>query len=67
MCTIQRNKIFFRYVKYCMKLVHMLLAANIKPILVFDGRHLPAKAETESKRREYVYLKNFKSIMNKIM
>lgn len=40
------------YVKYCMKLVHMLLAANIKPILVFDGRHLPAKAETESKRRE---------------
>ncbi|XP_051156541.1 exonuclease 1 [Leptopilina boulardi] len=40
------------YVKYCMKLVHMLIAANVKPILVFDGRHLPAKADTESKRRE---------------
>ena len=35
-----------------MKLVHMLLAANVKPILVFDGRHLPAKAETEIRRRE---------------
>ncbi|XP_052750064.1 exonuclease 1 isoform X2 [Galleria mellonella] len=30
----------------------MLLSKNIKPILVFDGRHLPAKAMTESKRRE---------------
>ncbi|KAF7989790.1 hypothetical protein HCN44_008464 [Aphidius gifuensis] len=40
------------YVRYCMKLVHMLLANRIKPILVFDGRHLPAKAETEVKRRE---------------
>ncbi|XP_033215439.1 exonuclease 1 [Belonocnema kinseyi] len=40
------------YVKYCMKLVHMLIAAKIKPILVFDGRHLPAKADTEVKRRE---------------
>ncbi|KAJ8665103.1 hypothetical protein QAD02_006765 [Eretmocerus hayati] len=40
------------YVKYCMKLVNMLLGHNIKPILVFDGRHLPAKAETEVKRRE---------------
>ncbi|XP_001603157.2 exonuclease 1 [Nasonia vitripennis] len=40
------------YVKYCMKFVNMLLGHNIKPILVFDGRHLPAKAETEVKRRE---------------
>ncbi|CAG2066712.1 unnamed protein product, partial [Timema podura] len=30
----------------------MLLSFNIKPILVFDGRHLPAKASTEKKRRE---------------
>jgi 5'-3' exonuclease len=30
----------------------MLLAKNIKPILVFDGQQLPAKAETESKRRK---------------
>ncbi|XP_046985139.1 exonuclease 1 isoform X1 [Schistocerca americana] len=40
------------YVTYCMKLVNMLLSHNIKPILVFDGRHLPAKARTELKRRE---------------
>ncbi|CAB3260287.1 unnamed protein product [Arctia plantaginis] len=40
------------YIKYCMKYVTMLLSKNIKPILVFDGRHLPAKAMTESKRRE---------------
>ncbi|XP_034248442.1 exonuclease 1 isoform X2 [Thrips palmi] len=40
------------YVQYCMKYVNMLLAHDIKPILVFDGRHLPAKAHTEKKRRE---------------
>ncbi|XP_076669656.1 exonuclease tos [Andrena cerasifolii] len=40
------------YVHYCMKFIHMLLNYKIKPILVFDGRHLPAKAQTESKRRE---------------
>uniref|UniRef100_A0A1B6EBA7 Exonuclease 1 n=1 Tax=Clastoptera arizonana TaxID=38151 RepID=A0A1B6EBA7_9HEMI len=40
------------YVHYCMKYLNTLLAHNIKPILVFDGRHLPAKAETEKKRRE---------------
>nr|CAD7408895.1 unnamed protein product [Timema poppensis] len=40
------------YVYYCMKYVNMLLSFNIKPILVFDGRHLPAKASTEKKRRE---------------
>ncbi|XP_026279391.1 exonuclease 1 [Frankliniella occidentalis] len=39
------------YVQYCMKYVNMLLANEIKPILVFDGRHLPAKAQTEKKRR----------------
>ncbi|XP_012254605.2 exonuclease 1 isoform X2 [Athalia rosae] len=40
------------YVTYCLKFVNMLLANNIKPILVFDGCHLPAKKDTESKRRE---------------
>lgn len=44
----------FRYVRYCIKFVDMLLANRIKPILVFDGCYLPAKAETEVKRREYV-------------
>ncbi|KAK0168682.1 hypothetical protein PV327_002458 [Microctonus hyperodae] len=40
------------YVRYCIKFVDMLLANRIKPILVFDGCYLPAKAETEIKRRE---------------
>ncbi|KPJ12353.1 Exonuclease 1 [Papilio machaon] len=40
------------YVKYCLKYVTMLISKNIKPIMVFDGRHLPAKAMTELKRRE---------------
>ncbi|CAK9800609.1 Exonuclease 1 [Anthophora plagiata] len=40
------------YVHYCMKFIHMLLSYKIKPILVFDGKHLPAKAQTEAKRRE---------------
>ncbi|CAB0020367.1 unnamed protein product [Nesidiocoris tenuis] len=40
------------YVNYCVKYIDMLLSHNVKPILVFDGRHLPAKAETEKFRRE---------------
>lgn len=40
------------HVNYCMKYINMLLSHKIKPILVFDGRHLPAKAQTEAKRRE---------------
>ncbi|XP_077291211.1 exonuclease tos [Arctopsyche grandis] len=41
-----------QHIRYCMKYVYMLLSHNIKPILVFDGRHLPAKLLTEEKRRE---------------
>ncbi|XP_043503386.1 exonuclease 1 [Polistes fuscatus] len=40
------------YIIYCMKFIRMLLKHNIKPILVFDGRHLPAKAETEAQRHK---------------
>ena len=40
------------YVIYVMKYVDLLLYHNIKPILVFDGRNLPSKAETEKKRRD---------------
>uniref|UniRef100_A0A8D8TN02 Exonuclease 1 n=1 Tax=Cacopsylla melanoneura TaxID=428564 RepID=A0A8D8TN02_9HEMI len=40
------------YVKYCMKYVNMLLAFNIKIVMVFDGRHLPAKEATEEDRRK---------------
>lgn len=44
----------YRYVLYCMKYIDMLLKYKIKPILVFDGRRLPAKEHTEIKRRQYV-------------
>lgn len=49
---IEKKPFSFRHINYCIKFVDMLLSHNIKPILVFDGRHLPAKADTEAKRRE---------------
>uniref|UniRef100_A0A1A9W9Z0 Exonuclease 1 n=1 Tax=Glossina brevipalpis TaxID=37001 RepID=A0A1A9W9Z0_9MUSC len=39
------------YLQYCLKYVDLLLGFDIKIVMVFDGRHLPAKAETEKKRR----------------
>jgi len=39
------------YVKYVMKYVSLMIYHDIKPILVFDGRNLPSKLETEKKRR----------------
>ncbi|KAL1131334.1 hypothetical protein AAG570_010952 [Ranatra chinensis] len=49
---LARKEDTVQYVVYCMKYINMLLSHNIKPILVFDGQHLPAKAETEKVRRE---------------
>jgi len=40
------------YVGYGMKMLNMLIANKIKPILVFDGRRLKAKEATEKKRHE---------------
>ena len=44
----------FRYVNYCMKRLRMLLFHNVTPIMVFDGRNLPTKADKEKERREWV-------------
>ncbi|KAL7061294.1 hypothetical protein AAHC03_010254 [Spirometra sp. Aus1] len=33
----------------------MLLSAQLRPILVFDGSNLPAKADTEARRRKYLF------------
>ncbi|XP_054745159.1 exonuclease 1 [Anastrepha obliqua] len=41
-----------QYMQYCMRYVDLLLSYDIKPILVFDGRHLPAKELTERRRRD---------------
>lgn len=43
-----------RYVYYCMKYVDYLLRNGLKPILVFDGCHLPSKKDVETSRREQV-------------
>nr|XP_023016621.1 exonuclease 1 [Leptinotarsa decemlineata] len=40
------------YVNYCVKYIKLLRSHDIRPILVFDGKNLPAKSETELKRRE---------------
>ena len=40
------------YITYVMKYIDLLLFHGIKPVLVFDGRNLPSKADTEKKRRE---------------
>lgn len=37
-----------------MKFINDLLSKNIKPVLVFDGCHLPSKKNVEKTRREYV-------------
>ncbi|KAK6631583.1 hypothetical protein RUM44_006112 [Polyplax serrata] len=41
-----------KYVTYCMRYIEMLRHFKVKPILVFDGRNLSSKRETEKKRRE---------------
>ncbi|CAB3366728.1 Hypothetical predicted protein [Cloeon dipterum] len=40
------------FIGYGQKMLNMLLANKIKPILVFDGRRLKAKEDTEKKRHE---------------
>lgn len=41
-----------QYVKYCTNMLDMLLFNGVIPVMVFDGRHLPAKANEEKNRRE---------------
>lgn len=38
------------YVTYAMNLVYMLRSKNVTPLMVFDGRNLPSKAEESAKR-----------------
>ncbi|KAL5716507.1 Rad2 nuclease [Ranunculus cassubicifolius] len=39
-----------RHIDYCMHRVNLLRHHGVKPILVFDGGHLPMKGEEETKR-----------------
>ncbi|WOG85032.1 hypothetical protein DCAR_0104218 [Daucus carota subsp. sativus] len=47
LCTGQPTT---KHIAYCMHRVNMLRHHGIKPILVFDGGHLPMKGEQENKR-----------------
>jgi len=40
-----------KFISYCMDMVNLLLAHGIKPLIVFDGRQLPAKCEKNEERR----------------
>ncbi|KAI3429575.1 hypothetical protein D9Q98_005662 [Chlorella vulgaris] len=40
------------YVEFCLKMCRLLTAANVTPVLVFDGCRLPAKAATNQQRRD---------------
>ncbi|XP_036362975.1 exonuclease 1 isoform X2 [Octopus sinensis] len=41
-----------QYIYYCMKYVNFMISKNLKPILVFDGCHLPSKKDVEDSRRD---------------
>ena len=41
-----------QFVDYCMRMVRKMQDSGVKPILVFDGGRLPAKAQKEIERRE---------------
>lgn len=38
------------HIQYCLKYVNLLLSHGVRPVLIFDGRHLPAKKLTEDRR-----------------
>jgi len=41
------------YVVFCMEILHLMLSLNIKPVVVFDGRPLPAKQLLNNSRKEF--------------
>ncbi|KAL9114726.1 MAG: hypothetical protein Q9227_001404 [Pyrenula ochraceoflavens] len=51
-CLYELTLVPLRYVDYALKQVRMLLHFGVQPYLVFDGDHLPGKAETERERYE---------------
>ncbi|XP_074322058.1 exonuclease 1-like [Apium graveolens] len=53
-CVVTR-----RHIGYCMHRVNMLRHHGVKPILVFDGGHLPMKSEQENKRARHACLRIF--------
>jgi len=42
---------FCSYVHYCMDRVDVMLRAGVRPVIIFDGGRLPAKAAEEDSRQ----------------
>lgn len=42
-----------RYLNYCLEQIKVLQEHNVTPIFVFDGAHLPAKAELNAARNRF--------------
>ncbi len=42
-----------RYMDYIIKVIKLLQASDIKPIVVFDGHKLPAKGNVNSSHERY--------------
>ncbi|XP_028967487.1 exonuclease 1 [Galendromus occidentalis] len=40
------------HIKFCMKMINALQANGVRPVVVFDGKSLPSKADTNKKRAE---------------
>lgn len=43
-----------RHLRFCIERAEMLLSHGVKPMLIFDGGLLPAKAATEAERHKCV-------------
>ena len=43
-----------RWIDYCINRLKLLLHHKIIPILIFDGKNLPAKDATNAKRFKYI-------------
>lgn len=40
------------HIRFCMKMIGVMQANKVRPVVVFDGKSLPSKAETNKKRSE---------------
>jgi hypothetical protein len=43
----------YRLIGYCKSKLQLMIAAQVKPLLIFDGCRLIMKSHTEAERRKY--------------
>lgn len=51
----QQKDVIYRFVKYCMSMVELLLHHGVQPTIVLDGDRMPAKAVTEQQRNRCAF------------